>query len=99
MKMILSTLLLTFAIAPAFASQGGFGVGGPDSYIWAELGARPICVADRPCASPEARAERNILERTGRSAAMGHRKEAPIANGGRMNPDLAPGSSFYGGFL
>ena len=37
MKQILSTLVLTLVISPAFAVRGGFGVGGPESY---EFGPR-----------------------------------------------------------
>ncbi|MCG6869976.1 MAG: hypothetical protein LJE91_14955 [Gammaproteobacteria bacterium] len=77
MKHILSTLVLTLVISPAFAGQSGFGVGGPDSYVWAEIDRSPLDIA---------------------ASRTDQRNQGRIPPGGRMSPDLAPGSAFYGGF-
>ncbi|UHD18476.1 hypothetical protein [Thiocapsa bogorovii] len=99
MKNILGTLALTLVISPAFAGQGGFGVGGPDSYIWAEIGTETARIAESRSASPEEHFEDSIVEGSTRFADMDRTIEGRIPSNERMNSDLAPASTFYGGFL
>lgn len=99
MKTILSTLALTLVISPAFAGQGGFGVGGPDSYIWAETRTEPARIAESRPASPEARIQRNTVEGSTRFADMDRTNAGRVPSPELMNSDLAPASDFYGAFL
>jgi hypothetical protein len=99
MKNILSTLALTLVISPAFAGQGGFGVGGPDSYIWAEINTNPTRIAESRSASPDTRMPRSLMEGAKTLADTDQGNDGRVSNGGRMSPDLAPGSTYYGGFL
>lgn len=99
MKTILSTLALTLVISPAFAGQGGFGVGGPDSYIWAETHTQPARIAGRRAVPRDAIAEGRVMEESKRLAAMDQSDGSRIPSGGRMNSDLVPASTFYGEFL
>jgi hypothetical protein len=90
MTKTLYAVSLTFALSPAFAGDaGGFGQGGPDSdsYYWAEIQMPGYD-------SHPATGQRAQYKQSSELAAM----EAGAPEQGRLNPELPPGSTYYGGF-
>jgi hypothetical protein len=90
MTKTLYAVSLTFALSPAFAGDaGGLGQNGPDSdsYYWAEIQMPGY-------ASESATGQRAAYRQSADIAAM----EAGPPARWPLNPELPPGSTFYGGF-
>lgn len=106
MKKTLFALSLILVIPPTFAEQGGFALGGPNSYIWAEIFTNRMKMAketmdtDKDASiSKEEYMKYSSMNASKRFATMDMNNDGVISTDEWMNPDLAPGSTFYGGFL
>ena len=108
MKKTLCALSLTLALSPVFAESGGLGQGGSQSqsYVWAEIFMNRMKMAketmdtdkDGSISKDEYMkfAEMNASKKF---ASMDMNNDGKISVEEWMNPDLAPGSTFYGAFL
>lgn len=106
MKKTLCALSLMLGLSPAFAETGGFGTGGPQSYVWAEIFmnrmkmAKEVMDTDKDGAiSKDEYMKFAEMNASKKFASMDMNNDGKISVEEWMNPDLAPGSTFYGAFL
>jgi hypothetical protein len=93
-------------VSSAFAEAGGFGEGGPQSYIWAEIAMNRMKMSmdamDTNKDGMISKDEYMKFAETGSAkkfASMDMNNDGAVSKDEWMNPDLPPGSTFYGGFL
>lgn len=106
MKKTLCALSLTLGVSSVFADAGGFGVGGPQSYIWADIAmnrmkmSMEIMDANKDgMISKDEYMKYADMNSAKKFAMMDMNNDGMVSKDEWMNPDLPPGSTFYGGFL
>jgi len=105
MKKTLCALSLMLGLAPAFADNGEFGQGGPNTYIWAEIFmnrmhmAKDVMDSDKDGAiSKDEYMKFAATNASKKFEVMDMNNDGKISVEEWMNPDLAPNSTFYGSF-
>ena len=105
MKKTLCALSLMIALSPALAAQSGFGEGGSETYVWAEVFMNRMKMAketmdtDKDGAiSKEEYMKFAEMNASKKFADMDMNNDGTISEAEWMNPELAPGSTFYGLF-
>jgi hypothetical protein len=93
-------------MSSAFAAAGGFGQGGPQSYIWAEIAMNRMKMTmdimdtnKDGMVTKEEYMKYVEMSAPKKFAMMDMNNDGMISKEEWMNPDLPPGSTFYGGFL